>query len=172
MSLSFLPKLLASELTELNPQILGEMNVTALFMDFDNTIVPYSSNEPTEKMKQWLMEMKNSGIVLCVVSNSRKPRVEVFCKHYGLGCVTHSNKPFSKGIREALEKNHLDPKTTALVGDQIFTDVLGGNCGGLVSILVKPIALTNIWLKMRHILEKPFIFASKKRKIEVFLKNR
>ena len=109
--------------------------------------------------------MRDADIFLCVVSNSKKTRVVRFCETYALPCVTHSRKPFQKGIRAALARHDLRPEETALVGDQIFTDVLGANCGGLRSILIRPLHLHNIWLRLRHLLEKPMIFLARGRRV-------
>lgn len=164
MPFSLLPRIIVEHLTDVTPELLRQQGVKALLMDFDNTIVPYTTNEPTASMDAWLRKMQASDVFLCVVSNSKKPRVVRFCEAYDLNCVTHSRKPFQKGIREALRRYGLDPKTTALVGDQIYTDVLGANCGGLTSILIQPIALHNIWLKLRHGLEMPFIWLARGRR--------
>ena len=86
-----------------------------------------------------------------------------FCKSYGLDCVTHAKKPFQKGISECLARFHLRPETAALVGDQIYTDVLGANCAQLTSILISAINNHTIWLKLRHIAELPFIAWGKRR---------
>lgn len=163
MPVSCLPKIILPQLTDLSPELLISHGITSLLMDFDNTIVPYTTDVPTERMTAWLQEMQRSGIFLCVVSNSRKQRVVRFCETYDLACVTHSRKPFQKGIRRALHRYDLQPEQTALVGDQIFTDVLGANCGGLTSILITPIQLSNIWLMLRNWAEQPFIRAAKKR---------
>lgn len=164
MPASLLPRLIVDHLTDITPELLGEYGIRSLFMDFDNTIVPYTTDVPTEEMARWLHAMQESEIFLCIVSNSKNQRVVRFCKTHGLHCVTHSKKPFQKGIREALSRYDRDPKTTALVGDQIFTDVLGANCGGLFSILITPIHLHNIWLKLRNVAEQPFIFLARGRR--------
>ena len=108
-------------------------------------------------MEKWLKEMLDSEVQICVVSNSKRGRVRAFCERYGIPCVTHARKPFSKGIRECLNKFQLSPNQCALAGDQIFTDTLGANCAGCTSILVKAIHNHNIWLKLRHVAEMPFI---------------
>lgn len=136
-----------------------------LMMDFDNTIVPYTTDIPTDEVRQWLEAMKKSDIHLCVVSNSRKDRVKRFCAQYGIDCITHAKKPFSKGIRGCLQRYQLPASVCALVGDQIYTDTLGANCCGVRSILVKAIDNHNFWLKARHVLEMPFISAAKNRRI-------
>ena len=68
-----------------------------------------------------------------------------------------AKKPFSRGIRECLTRFSLDPAHCALVGDQIYTDVLGANCAGVQSILISAIHNHTIWLKLRHVAELPFI---------------
>ena len=165
MSFSFLPKIIVKELPDLTVELLRRRGIELLMLDFDNTIVPYTRDEPTEEMKQWVETLQASDIKLCIVSNSHKNRVKVFSAAYGLDCITHSRKPFSKGIRQCLEKYGLPPEKCALAGDQIFTDNLGANCAGLTSILVKPIHNHTIWLKLRHVAEMPFIFAARKRRI-------
>ena len=166
MPFSLLPKLIVPAITDLTPALLKEQGIQLLMLDFDNTIVPYTTSEPTEKMSAWLRGMAAGEIRICVVSNSRKDRVKVFCGKYGIDCITHAKKPFPKGIRECISRYGLPEKACALAGDQIYTDVLGANCSGVQSILVKAINNHNIWLKARHILEKPWIFAARKRRVE------
>lgn len=157
MSFSLLPKGIVRELTDLTPQMLADRNIRLLMLDFDNTIVPYTTDTPTEKMENWLKMMLASQVQICVVSNSKRSRAKVFCQRYGIPCITHAKKPFSKGICECMDRFQLSPNQCALVGDQIFTDTLGANCAGCTSILVKAIHNHNIWLKLRHVAEMPFI---------------
>ena len=119
----------------------------------------------TAEMEKWLSMMVQSDIGICVVSNSKRDRVVKFCNARNIPCITHSKKPFPKGIRRCRAQFGFDMKQAAMVGDQIYTDVLGGNCAGAQSILVKPIHLHNIWLKLRHIAEKPFIAMGKRNRI-------
>ena len=165
MAISFLPKVMLDAVTHLTPQWLTDNGIRLLMLDFDNTIVPYTTSTPTDEMAAWLKEMKASQVQICVVSNSKRERVKLFCDAYGIDCITHAKKPFSKGIRRCLERYDMPPQACALAGDQIFTDTLGANCCGVRSILVKAIDNHNFWLKARHVLEKPFIFAARGRKI-------
>ena len=157
MRFSLLPCVITEKLTDLTPAFLQEKNVRLLMLDFDNTIVPYTTSTPTEEMDAWLKAMLRSDIQLCVVSNSKRDRVKIFCQKYGMDCITHAKKPFSRGIRECLAKYGISPAESAIVGDQIFTDTLGGNCAGVMTVLVKAIDNHNIWLKLRHVAELPFI---------------
>ena len=165
MSVSFLPKLITEKLTDLTPELLIARNVRLLMLDFDNTIIPYTTNTPTGEVEAWITGMLTSPVKLCVVSNSKRDRVKHFCESYGLPCITHAKKPFSKGIKACLEQFELSPSACALVGDQIFTDTLGANCAGVTSILVKAINNHNFWLKARHVLEMPFIYLARKRRL-------
>ena len=166
MPFPLLPAYRTDALTDLTPEMLEKQGIRLLMMDFDNTIVPYTTDEPTEEMVAWLEKMNNSHIQLCVVSNSRNDRVVRFCNRYGLDCITHAKKPFSKGIHRCLEKYGIPAAQCALVGDQIYTDTLGANCAGIRAILVRAIHNHNIWLKLRHVAEMPFILAAGNRRID------
>ena len=166
MSFSFLPKIIVDKATDLTPELLHQRGVRLLMLDFDNTIVPYTTNTPTQEMSRWLQEMAASDIQVCIVSNSKRDRVPAFCAKYGIDCITHARKPFSKGIRQCLERYNIPAENAALVGDQIYTDNLGANCAGVQSVLVKAIDNHNIWLKLRHVAELPFIFAAKNRRLK------
>ena len=165
MKFSLLPKIIVPALTDVTEDLLHSRGIKLLMLDFDNTIVPYTTSTPTEKMHAWLEMMAKSGVLLCVVSNSKKDRVKIFCSKYGIDCITHANKPFTKGIRECLNKYQINASECALVGDQIFTDTMGANGCGVISILVKAIDNHNIWLKLRHVAELPFIYLARKRRI-------
>ncbi len=165
MPFSLLPTMRTCAITNLTTEKLKQLGIRLLMLDFDNTIVPYTTNLAQPEMDCWLKEMLLSDIKLCVVSNSHNDRVKIFCKAYGMDCITHAKKPFSRGIRECLNRYEMEPAACALAGDQIFTDTLGGNCAGVRTILVKPIHNHNFWLKARHALEMPFIFAARKRSV-------
>ena len=165
MPFPFLPAIITDALTDITPDILEERSIRLLMLDFDNTIVPYTTSTPEPLMEQWLLDMKQTDIQICVVSNSKKDRVKIFCNNYGIPCITHANKPFTKGIRECLAKFDIPASEAAIVGDQIYTDTLGGNLSGITPILVNAIDNHNFWLKARHVLEMPFIYAARKRRI-------
>lgn len=165
MNFPLLPFAVTEKLTDLTAEYLKAQGIKLLMLDFDNTIVPYTTSEPTEEMADWLKTMTRSDIQLCVVSNSKKERVKIFCEKWQIPCITHANKPFSKGIRQCLARFDVPNEACALVGDQIFTDTLGANGCKVRPILVKAINNHNIWLKLRHVAEKPFIFMARNRRI-------
>ena len=166
MPFSLLPKIMTNALTDITPELLRSRKIRLLMLDFDNTIVPYTTTVPAPEMERWLKDMNAlEDISLCIVSNSHNDRVPKFCRERGLDVITHAKKPFSKGINECLAKYGVPASEAALVGDQIYTDTLGANGCGVRAILVKAIDNHNFWLKARHVLELPFIFAARKRRI-------
>ncbi len=166
MPFSLLPKRMTKALTDVTPELLRSRNIRLLMLDFDNTIVPYTTDVPTQAMEHWLKNMNaQEDIQVCIVSNSHNDRVPAFCEKYGLDCITHAKKPFSRGIRQCLEKYGIPAGQAALVGDQIYTDTLGANCMGVTPILVKAIDNHTFWLKARHVLELPFIFLAGNRRL-------
>ena len=166
MPFSLLPKIMADKTTDITPELLRAKNIRLLMLDFDNTIVPYTTTVPTPEMDAWLKKMNAlEDIRVCIVSNSHNDRVPKFCRENNLDCITHAKKPFSKGINECLTRYSIPASEAALIGDQIYTDTLGANNAGVTSILVKAIHNHNFWPKARHVLELPFIFAARKRRI-------
>lgn len=165
MRFPFLPTRIYPALTDISPEELVKSGITLLMLDFDNTIVPYTTSVPTAKMEAWLRHALESELQICVVSNSKRPRVVEFCNHYGIDCITHAKKPFHKGIRACLHKYGKTPGECALTGDQIYTDVLGANTAGLSAFLVTAIHNHNFWLKARHVLELPWIFMAWGRRV-------
>ncbi len=166
MPLSFLPRIITGELTDLTEENLLSRGIHLLMMDFDNTIVPYTTDVPTEKMKAWLETMNGSKVKIAIVSNSKNDRLIRFCESYHLDYIMRAHKPSPKGLRQCMARFGFDPKESAIVGDQIFTDTLAGNLAGVTPILVNAINNHTIWLKARHILELPFCFAARKRRLE------
>ena len=94
MPFSFLPKIITDRLTDITPELLRERKIRLLMLDFDNTIVPYTSDDPTPLMAAWLAWAKDCNMYVCIVSNSKRSRVKMFCKKHGLDCITHARKPF------------------------------------------------------------------------------
>lgn len=166
MSFSFFPNFITDKITDLKPDWFASRNISLLMLDFDNTMIPYTTDVPTAELLEWIRSMQQAKIILCVVSNSKRDRAKRFCQTYGLACITNAKKPFSNGIRRCLAQFKLPETACAMVGDQIFTDTLGANCAGVESYLVKSIDNHNFWLKARHVLELPFIYFARKRRLK------
>lgn len=166
MPFSFLPRMIFPHLTDVTAEALRARGISFLMLDFDNTIVPYTTDVPTERMAAWLEEMNASPVKIAIVSNSRNERLIRFCETYSLNYIMRAHKPSAKGLRECMARFGFRPEESAIVGDQIFTDTLAGNLAGVMPILVDAVDNHTIWLKARHVLELPFLFAARKRRME------
>ena len=164
MGFSLLADRVVNSVFDLRPSALAEHGITLLLADLDNTLTPYSSEAPTEEIRAWKQELEEHGITLFVVSNSRKStRVPNYCRALGIGCVRHAGKPKIKGFLEAMGTLGRRPEETLMVGDQIFTDVLGAKRAGLRVVLVEPIELAgNPGRYLRYAAEWPFRTLAKK----------
>ena len=157
MSFSPIPDYKFKALTDITVVFLREHNVSLLLLDLDNTVAPYGAVSPTAELLAWAEEMKCAGITLCIVSNSKKAgRVSSFADALGIIYIYRAKKPSPRRTRELLEKLQIHHSVAALVGDQIYTDVLAANGARVMSIVVRPIKFTNIFLALRFALELPF----------------
>ncbi len=136
---------------------LRQRGVKLLLADLDNTLVPYSVQIPTEQVRQFKERVEAAGITLFILSNSRKPgRAKEFAAALGVPYEGHAGKPKIGGFQRAMQRMQVTPEETAIVGDQIFTDIWGGNRAGVLSLLVTPISRDNPFRALRYAIETPF----------------
>ncbi len=155
----FVPDLYFDTVYEVKPEMLASRGVKALILDIDNTLVPYEIPEPTAEVRAWLNGMWNAGIKTAFVSNNHKERVEFFNKELGCPAFYDSGKPLKKSCVRALSALGVTPSECAIIGDQVFTDVVAGRISSLnMAILVKPIKdKTSLFFRFKRLLEKPVI---------------
>ena len=136
---------------------LRARGVKVLLADLDNTLVPYGVHEPTDEVRAWRDRLREGGVTLFVLSNSRKPgRAQRFAEALGVPYEGHAGKPKSGGFRRALARMEAEPNEAAIVGDQIFTDMWGGNNAGVLTLMVDPIEFGTIFRFLRYCVETPF----------------
>lgn len=117
---------------------LRARGIRGVILDLDNTIVPWGARRPAPELPGWIAAARAADLRLCIVSNNMGSRVTGLATMLGLPVVTGALKPRTKALRRALTVMGTTPEVTALVGDQVFTDILGGNRLGLHTILVRP----------------------------------
>ena len=157
MSFSPVPDYSFQKLDDLTPEFLRCIGVSLLLCDLDNTIVPYkSTGMPTRDITEWAEGMRAAGVDLFVVSNTHSDRAKTFATALDIPYVQKARKPMLKGMKIAMKETGKAPEEAALVGDQIYTDVIAANRMGVCSILVKPIKLGNVLLAVRYLMEIPF----------------
>lgn len=154
---------LADKIYEISGAALGRRGIRLLLADLDNTLVPYGVPLPDEKLKSWRDELAAHGVTLFILSNNRhESRPRTFAQALDVPYIGHAGKPKTASFVKAMEQMGVAPEQTAIVGDQIFTDVLGGNRAGVATILVKPIRLAgNPGRYLRYAVEVPFRLLSR-----------
>ncbi len=160
----FFPKLYLRMVEDINLDLLICKNIKGLVLDIDNTLVSNLTREPDEVIINWIHSLRNAGIKLCIVSNAKKDRVDTFTKKLNIMAIYKAAKPMRKGFERAAELMGLKHNEVAVVGDQLFTDIYGGNRMGMFTILVKPIDKKELFqIRLKRIFEKYLLIVYKKR---------
>ena len=134
------PREYCNSVFDINLEALKESGIRGLVFDLDNTIVARDCHVATDELKKWLAKAKEMGFELCILSNNWMTRVSRIAKQLDLPLVARAAKPRRKAFIQAMSEIGTSVEATAVIGDQIFTDVLGGNLAGLYTILVVPIS--------------------------------
>ncbi len=143
---------------DITPEMLKNKGILGLILDIDNTLVATHIKEANENVISFIKLLKEHEIKVIVVSNGRKKRVELFCEPLGIDFLYSAHKPLGSAFKKAIYMMGLSNDKVAILGDQLFTDVLGGNIKGIHSILVKPIDLDEpLFIRFKRIFEKPFL---------------
>lgn len=149
------PEIKLERVTDISVNILKKYNIEALILDVDNTLSTHHGHILTDGLTEWLENMHSNGIKLMVLSNSKEARVKPFAEKIGLPYISLGLKPLPFGYIRALKALGTKKKATAIVGDQIFTDVLGGRLVGVRTILLTPIKLeTTAGFKFKRKIER------------------
>lgn len=160
----FRARFTAHDIYELTGAALERRGFTLLLADLDNTLVPYGVPLPDERLRAWRDDLAAHGVTLFVLSNNRhESRPRIFSDALEIPYIGHAGKPKTPAFFRAMEQLGASKEQTAIVGDQIFTDVLGGNRAGVSTILVQPIRLAgNPGRYLRYAAEWPFRLLSGK----------
>jgi len=135
----FYPDYYFDDIYMITPQLLHDRGIRGLICDIDNTLEPYETAAPSDRVLDWINNMAEEGISVAFVSNNNRERVELFNRDLGFFASAKSGKPFGKHLIAAMKHMGTDISTTAMVGDQVFTDIFAGKRLKMLSILVKPI---------------------------------
>lgn len=126
--------------TDITPAMLRALSIRAIVLDVDNTMSVHGSQQPHTGVLEWTRAIAALGVKLVVVSNNYKKRVAPFVAQFGLPYISFACKPFPVGYLRAKRLAGVRAKECLVVGDQIFTDILGANLCGMRSVLLEPIA--------------------------------
>lgn len=135
----FLPKWYSKSIYDVDLAKLKSLNIKYILSDLDNTIVGYDVKEPTEKVHDFIKELKENSIELIIISNNNNKRLTKFCKPCTLKFLSSARKPWCRKLSKFLKSNSLVTSECAFVGDQLLTDMWCANKVGCISILVEPL---------------------------------
>jgi HAD superfamily phosphatase (TIGR01668 family) len=135
-----LPHMRVNTVYEINLDVLHARGVRGIITDLDNTLVGAKEALATPELVQWLDYVRSRGFQVVIVSNNNKTRVGKFAAPLHIPYIHAARKPAGKSFRRALSVLGLPAEHTVVIGDQMLTDILGGNRMGLYTILVTPIA--------------------------------
>lgn len=133
-----LPTIWRDRVNDVSVDVIKTLDIKAILLDVDNTIAAHGSEDPFEGVVEWIGEMKKNHVKIVIVSNNFKRRVSPFAKKMGLPFISFSLKPFGLGFLRAKKLIKEKNKNILVIGDQVFTDVLGANLAGMKSVLLKP----------------------------------
>lgn len=149
------PHLKLKKITDIDIKHLKTLGIDTLLLDVDNTLSTDHGKELAHGIFEWIEKMREGGIKLLIVSNAKSERVKPFAERLKLDFIGLGLKPLPFGYFRGAKKCGSKRKTTAIVGDQIFTDILGGRLSGVKTILLTPIELEKqLSFKIRRKLEK------------------
>lgn len=133
----FRPSETIREMSGINFAALRARGIRALILDIDDTLIPKEVNDIYPAVFEWVMARKEEGFSLCLTSNSRHPlRVKYFGETLRLPAMHLSLKPLPFAFWKSLEILKSKPEATAMIGDQLFMDILGANLLNIYSIFI------------------------------------
>jgi hypothetical protein len=140
-----LPDLRVDSVFDLTSERVRGLGLDALILDIDNTLKPYTARDIDPLVRSWAAGLREASIRLSILSNGREPRVKVLAQQLGVPFAAQAMKPSPARLKALLQKHTLDRARTAIVGDQLFADVLAGRLAGVFTILVRPIDSCEPW---------------------------
>ena len=168
----FIPDYMFDTVYDIPVELFAENGIKCLFLDIDNTLVPYEIAEPTKENLDWFEKLQSMGITLFFVSNNHADRVDKYAKGLGIKYEYDAGKPFVKKYKKLAAENGIKISECACIGDQIFTDVWAADILGIKSFLVLPINdVKTKFNKFKRFMEKPFVKAYKRRQIKLHKKE-
>ncbi|HEY0614599.1 MAG TPA: YqeG family HAD IIIA-type phosphatase [Candidatus Elarobacter sp.] len=141
----FRPKLYAPGINRIDPRELRVRGIRGAIVDLDNTLVGFRALVPLEEDALWVARAKQADVRVLVLTNNGTPWASEVARNLGVPCIPRARKPLPHGFRRALNVLELEPHEAVVIGDQLFTDVLGAKLAGLEVILVDPLVRHDPW---------------------------
>ena len=156
MSAFPIPQVTAGSVYDLTPELFLRRGVEAVLLDLDNTLAPYSQHQAPPALRNWIDRLRAAGLTPFLLSNNRGERPAEFARALDIGYAKRAGKPGTAALFRVLKELGKTPEQAALVGDQVYTDVLCARRAGVLAVLVRPISMKNPLLALRYGAEAPF----------------
>ena len=137
---NYVPDIYQKSIYTLDYDKLKSRGIKCLLFDLDNTIVPLNIKRPNKKIRDLFFELKEKGFTVIIFSNGPKVRIKPFKEELEVDCCAGAKKPFKTKFLKIIREYNVSVDEIAIIGDQIITDVLGGNRIGITTILVNQIS--------------------------------
>ena len=142
----FIPDMYQKSIYHVDYDKLQDNGIKCLLIDLDNTCVPYKDKEPNKKLIDLFETLKDMDFKIIIFSNALKGRIKPFKDVLNVDCLARANKPYKKNFLKVIKLFNYDLSEVAIIGDQLYTDILGGNKVGIKTILVNPMSSDDMFI--------------------------
>jgi len=151
----FMPNDYVQSVFQIDIEKLANSGFKGIITDLDNTLVGWDVKTPTKEIQEWFKKVNDLGLTITIVSNNNEKRVSGFSKDLDVDFIFKARKPMGRAFKKAIQHMNIKPEETIVIGDQMLTDVLGGNNNGLYTIMVVPVKKTDGFLtRLNRIIER------------------
>ncbi|WP_306974932.1 YqeG family HAD IIIA-type phosphatase [Alkalibacillus salilacus] len=151
----FLPNDYVESIHNVTPEMLKQHNIKGVITDLDNTLVAWDEPDATQEVIEWIQSLQSHDIQVVIISNNNEERVSTFSSPLNVSFISKARKPMQKAFNKARTDMGLNRNDVAVVGDQVLTDVFGGNRSKYYTILVVPIVKTDgFFTRFNRIVER------------------
>lgn len=151
----FMPNDYVQSVFQIDIEKLANSGFKGIITDLDNTLVGLDVKTPTKEIQEWFKKANDLGLTITIVSNNNEKRVSGFSKDLDVDFIFKARKPMGRAFKKAIQHMNIKPEETIVIGDQMLTDVLGGNNNGLYTIMVVPVKKTDGFLtRLNRIIER------------------
>jgi len=152
------PDFIYNNIYEIDFDELKRKDIKSLIFDIDNTLVSYKQPEPTPEVVDLMTKLKSKDFSICFISNNNRQRVDLFNSGFKYPAFYDAGKPSIKFLKKAIDELDIKSENTAVIGDQLFTDVVAAKRMNMTALLVSPIEpVESVFFKLKRLGEKPFI---------------
>lgn len=137
---NFVPDMYQKSIYHIDYEKLAENGIKCLLFDLDNTCVPYKDKEPNKKLIDLIEMLKDMDFKVIIFSNATKRRIKPFKDKLNVDSLARAGKPNKKGFVKIMKLFKYDLSEVAIIGDQLYKDIVGGNKVGIKTILVNPMS--------------------------------